>query len=93
MSIDEPMTVDCGPHGERIAAVVCQHLLQSAPAPVGFVENSGDPHDLQAWCGLCEERFQEQGGMTDTFRRFNGMAIVCVVCYGEARARHGALAG
>ena len=26
--------------------------------------------------------------MTDAFREFNSMAIVCVVCYGEAKARH-----
>lgn len=26
--------------------------------------------------------------MTDAFRQFNGMAIVCVVCYDESKARH-----
>ena len=26
--------------------------------------------------------------MTDEFKEFNDMAIVCVVCYGEAKARH-----
>ncbi len=82
------MLVKCGPHGERVAAVVCRHLLQSAPAPAGFIENSSDPNDLQAWCHLCEEKFEQEGDMTEAFREFNGMAIVCVVCYGEAKARH-----
>jgi len=26
--------------------------------------------------------------MTESFREFNGMTIVCVVCYGEIKARH-----
>jgi len=82
------MMVNCGPHGERVSTVVCKHLLQEHPAPAGFIENSSDPNDLQAWCYLCEGKFQEEGDMTDAFREFNGMAIVCVVCYAEAKARH-----
>ena len=88
MTATEPMMVSCGPHGERVSTVVCKHLLQEHPAPSGFIENSSDPNDLQAWCYLCEDKFQEQGDMTDAFREFNGMAIVCVVCYAEAKARH-----
>jgi len=88
MSITEPMTVNCGPHGERISAVVCKHLLQGEPAPAGFIENSDDPNDLQAWCYRCEEKFLQEGDKTDAFRQFNGMAIVCVVCYNEAKSCH-----
>ena len=80
--------ITCGPHGERISAVVCKHMLQSEPSPVGFIENNSDPNDLQAWCHLCEEEFQREGNMTDAFKSFNGMAVVCVVCYSEAHARH-----
>lgn len=36
----ELMTVSCGTHGERVSAVVCQHLMQAEIAPLGFVENS-----------------------------------------------------
>jgi hypothetical protein len=82
------MMVNCGSHGERISAVVCEHLLKSETAPVGFVENSSDPLDLQAWCYKCEAKFDQEGGMTESFRQFNGMSIVCVVCYGEAKYRH-----
>jgi hypothetical protein len=63
-------------------------MLPSQPAPAGFVENSSDPNDLQAWCYHCEEKFQQEGDMTDAFREFNGMAVVCVVCYIEAKMRH-----
>jgi hypothetical protein len=84
----EPMLIECGSHGERVSAVVCKHLLDSAGAPAGFIENSSDPHDLQAWCHLCDEKFEQEGGMTNAFKAFNDMAIVCVVCYREAKARH-----
>ena len=82
------MLINCGPHGKCESAVVCKHLLASAEAPAGFIENSSDPHGLQAWCHRCEEKYEQEGGMTDAFREFNSMAIVCVVCYGEAKARH-----
>ncbi len=80
--------VSCGPHGERISAVVCKHLLKSEAVPVGFVENSSDPLDLQAWCHQCEDMFGQEGEMTEAFRKFNDMAIVCVVCYDEAKQRN-----
>lgn len=83
-----PMMIGCGTHGERVAAVVCQHMLQGAPAPSGFIENGDDPNDLQAWCYRCEEKFGQEGGMTDAFRDFNGMRIVCVDCYADAKTRH-----
>jgi len=83
-----PLLVDCGPHGKRASAVVCKHLLQPYIEPSGFVENSDDPNDLQAWCGKCEKVFLLEGDMTDAFRQFNGMVIVCVVCYADAKAFH-----
>jgi hypothetical protein len=82
------MLIHCGPHGEGVSAVVCQHMLRGQPAPSGFIENSSDPHDLQAWCYQCEERFQLEDDMTDAFKEFNGMVVVCVVCYAEAKERH-----
>lgn len=84
----DPTLINCGSHGKRVSAVVCKHLQDSAGAPAGFIENSSDPHDLQAWCHWCEEKFEQEGGMTDAFRAFNGVAIVCIVCYREAKARH-----
>lgn len=82
------MMVNCGDHGERVSAVVCKHMLGSEPAPAGFLENCSDPNDLQAWRYVCEEKFQQEGDMTDEFREFNGVAIVCIDCYQEAKVRH-----
>lgn len=85
---DAVLMVDCGDHGRRVAAVVCRHMLEREGPPRGVIENSDDPDDLQAWCYDCEEKFMEEDGMTDAFKAFNDMAIVCVQCYAEAVDRH-----
>ena len=83
------MLINCEPHGERVATVVCQHLLDAAEAaPAGFVENSSDPADLQAWCYACEEKYLAEGEMTAAFKEFNGMAVVCIECYAGIKSRH-----
>ncbi|MBO6794787.1 MAG: hypothetical protein JJ895_12820 [Balneolaceae bacterium] len=84
----EPMYVECGRHGKRIASVVCCHLLKNEGNKVGFVENHSHPNDLQAWCERCEKVFEEEGGMTNIFKEFNGMTIVCVDCYSKSKAYH-----
>lgn len=87
MSDESPLYVDCGPHGKRVAAVVCRHMLESNEA-VGFIENSSDPNDLQAWCARCEEMFLLEGDKTEAFEAFNDRAIVCCVCYAVLKVRH-----
>ena len=82
------MTINCGRHGERVAAVVCRHHVEVEDRAVGFVENSDDPNDRQAWCDDCERFFLREGDMTDEFRAFNNFAMVCMDCYMQLRARH-----
>lgn len=82
------MRIKCGTHGSRIAAVVCQHMVASKDKAVGFVENSSEPDDLQAWCGECERFFEAEGSMTDQFKAFHGHVIVCDFCYGSLKAKH-----
>jgi hypothetical protein len=36
----------------------------------------------------CEEFFIREGEMTEAFREFNRMAVVCTECYAEAKVRH-----
>lgn len=80
--------IRCGRHGERVAAVVCRHHIDARDRPVGFIENSDDPDDLQAWCADCERVFLSEGDKTDAFCRFNNFAVVCVDCYAGLRAFH-----
>lgn len=82
------MTITCQRHGERVAAVVCRHHLDIRDRPVGFVENSDDPNDRQAWCDSCELLFVREGDKTEEFHRFNDFAIVCVDCYAQLRTKH-----
>ena len=82
-----PILIECDVHGERPSAVVCVHLLR-ATTPVGFIENESDPDDQQAWCKACEQMFVRERGMTDAFRTFNDMRLVCDGCYGTIKAKH-----
>src|SRR4030095_2637238 len=83
-----PPLINCSSHGEQVAAIVCRHHLEVRDHAVGFVENSDDPDDLQAWCDDCEEFFLREGDKTEEFRRFNDFAVVCVDCYVRLRATH-----
>ena len=81
------LTIECKSHGRANVAVVCCHMIASREA-VGFVENSSDPDDLQAWCDACEEMFLQEGDKTDAFCAFNDMAVVCINCYASLKDRH-----
>lgn len=82
-----PLLIKCT-HGERPSAVVCGHLLNARDEVVGFVENSSDPTDLQAWCDSCEQFFLGEGDKTAKFVEYNQMALVCDLCYQNLKARH-----
>jgi len=82
------MTINCGRHGERVSAIVCRHHLVVKDRAVGFIENSDDPDDLQAWCDDCEILFLREGDKTEAFLQFNSFAVVCVDCYASMKASH-----
>jgi hypothetical protein len=82
-----PLLIKCS-HGERPSAVVCGHMLGSQEGVVGFVENSSDPSDLQAWCESCEQFFLSEGDKTPKFVEYTQMTVVCDLCYGNLKARH-----
>jgi hypothetical protein len=52
---NKPLPIECQ-HGVLTAAVVCRHHVTALDRVVGFVENSSDPQDLQAWCEACGGR-------------------------------------
>jgi len=63
-------------------------MVRAKDKVVGFVENSADPGDLQAWCDDCEAMFLEEDDKTPRFEEFNDRVIVCDFCYAEMKARH-----
>ena len=71
---DGGLEIDCA-HGKGIASIVCCHLVNSVDS-VGFIENSSDPDDLQAWCYGCEFLFQQEGEITEKFKEFNSAKVV-----------------
>jgi len=75
---DNKLEINCS-HGKGITSVVCSHHIDSIQ-PVGFIENSSDPNDLQGWCYACEYLFQQEGDKTSKFRKFNNAKIVCKKC-------------
>jgi hypothetical protein len=80
--------INCDSHGHRGSAIVCRHHLEVRDRAAGFVENSDDPDDLQAWCDACEDLFLREGDKTEPFLKFNNFAVVCVDCYARLRERH-----
>ncbi len=85
---DEPITIECDTHGKRTTAVLCGHLIRPTDTVLGFVENSSDPDDQQAWCDDCERVFLREDGKTGAFLAFNEACVVCDRCYARAKALH-----
>jgi hypothetical protein len=83
---DNKLEIDCS-HGKGIASVICCHHLSSAD-PVGFIENSSDPDDLQGWCFACEYLFLQEGERTSKFKEFNRSKMVCHICYEKFKNSH-----
>jgi hypothetical protein len=88
MRDDEPLMTECDCHGRRVAAAVCGHLVHNRRQPLGFIENSSDPNDLQGWCYACEYVFLQEEDKTEAFREFCNHAVVCSACYEEIKAFH-----
>jgi hypothetical protein len=45
---NESQEIDCIEHGKGISSCVCGHLVENNSVPLGFIENSSVPGDLQA---------------------------------------------
>lgn len=85
---DASPTIECAEHGQCASAIVCRHHINVRDRAMGFFENSSEPDDLQAWCDECEACFEREGEMTEAFRAFNGMAVVCIHCYLRLKREH-----
>ena len=83
-------TLNCGTHGKRISAIVCCHLISKTDRCLGFVENNSDPEDLQAWCADCENFFQVEQELSEAFKEFCDIRVVCDFCYAAIKTKHSA---
>ena len=80
--------IECEKHGKSVACVVCSPLVNNEEDSLGFVENSSDRNDLQGWCYACEEMFLQEEEMTEQFKAFMGITIVCAECYDAIKVHH-----
>src|SRR5688572_22362352 len=56
----------------------------------GFHASGDDPDDRwpDAWCDLCEDAFQAEGGWNDASEAVADIQLLCTHCYDAARARN-----
>ena len=85
---EEELTIDCEEHGKTVTATVCSHLIKNNGAPLGFIENSSEPDDLQGWCYACEHLFLQEEDKTEKFIKFCIFSVVCSECYQQIKAAH-----
>ncbi|KFC19923.1 DUF6882 domain-containing protein [Chryseobacterium sp. FH1] len=84
-------TVDCGNHGFKRPAFVCQHL--ELDSKKGFEESFEtfpgmdleDDDDFSAWCDECERKRIECDGWNDKSEEFAKIKLVCEDCYFEMK--------
>lgn len=83
-------TVECGEHGNRPAAFVCQHLVAGEGCGFHCAFDTEVPDQLcpDAWCDLCEEAFQAEGEWNDRSEAVAKIASLCDRCYEVARERN-----
>jgi hypothetical protein len=87
--VSDSERVTCGEHGETRATFACQHLTRGVAC--GYHASADDPGDQwpDAWCDLCEEAFQAEGGeWNDVSETVADIKLMCTHCYEAARTRN-----
>jgi hypothetical protein len=81
--------VHCHEHGQRLAAIACEHLREASrdcPKYVGWVQaewdpDSTDPGNLMAWCAECQRVYDRDGGWTEVNEVLGGFRVICDLCF------------
>lgn len=84
--------LECGNHGYRRPAFVCQHL--DSETKRGFVESFEatpdmdleDDEDFAAWCDECEKIRIKYNGWNEESEKFANIKMICENCYFEMKA-------
>ena len=85
------MTVDCGIHGFRRPAFICQHLNREEKKGFeeSFASHKGmdldDEDDFAAWCDECEQVRVDKDGWNEESEKFAKIKLVCEDCYFELK--------
>lgn len=84
-------TIDCGNHGYKRPAFLCQHLERDSHN--GFEESFetfpgmylDEDDDFSAWCDECEKKRIECDGWNNVSEAFAKIKLVCEDCYFETK--------
>lgn len=85
-------TIQCEDHTSARMALVCQHLINADNK--GFHEAidsdaiKDDDDTFQAWCDDCERLYPQEQDLSDKFKAFADMKVVCEECYFEIKKRN-----
>lgn len=82
------MSIECIKHETSDSSIICGHLLNNKGNTLGFVENSVEKGNFQAWCFDCESLFLKEVDKTEKFLKFNNMTVVCEACYLDIKKHH-----
>jgi hypothetical protein len=86
--VSESDPVRCEAHGETRATYMCCHLATGVACGFHADASPDDPWP-DAWCDLCEERFQAEGSeWTPALEELADISLLCTHCYDAARERN-----
>ena len=81
----EPL-IDCGKHKRGFKTFICEHLADNPQQRWFSSEPDEDNPWPDAWCGICNELFEEEGEWNDSNSGRLKAKLVCHRCYESARA-------
>ncbi len=84
----EEYKIECGDHGWREAAFICQHLTSESKGlgfNIGYDEEFPDKNYPDAWCDECEKAWETEGEWNDKSQEFAQIKAVCCDCYERTR--------
>jgi hypothetical protein len=78
--VSESKWITCGAHGETPATFACRHVTRGTACGFHASADSLDDKWPDAWCDLCEESLQSQGGeWNEVSERVADVQLACTL--------------
>jgi len=87
---DDDNKVECGIHGRRSIAFICQHLSngEGLGFNTGYDPENPDALYPDAWCDKCDEVLDKEGEWNDASVAYSDIKMVCTGCYRNIREKN-----
>lgn len=79
--------LSCNTHGSAYEAYVCEHLIANPEQQWFSQEPDLESPWPDAWCGICDSFFQEQGEWNEKNEKNLKIKLLCHFCYQALRAK------